>query len=253
MFRYDAAKRLRNSNYPPYGLLLLAQCLRSINIQVEVISLNHEVLKRCNQSETIDDFDHDKIWKELLDSKIEEFNPDIIGVTCMYTMTHNSFKNVCQYASESKIPLVIGGVHTSNDVENILRDIQCVSVAFLREADQSFPIFIQAINKKLPIEELAQIVFYRDNNILEITQQKMPDANDINILPAWDISDVRESSSFGIIGTFYYLKPTGTRFAPIISNRGCRAQCSFCGVRNFNGKGVRQRDISVVLNELQIL
>ena len=253
MFRYDAAKRRRNSNYPPYGLLLLAQCLRSINIEVEVINLNHEVLKRCNESESIADFDHDKVWQACFNDKIREFSPDIIGVTCMYTMTHNSFKNVCQYASKSNIPLAIGGVHTSNDVERILKDIQCVAFAFLREADQSLPAFINVINKKTHIKELAQIVFYRDGDAIEITNQRMPDSNDINILPAWDMSDVRESSSYGIVGTFYYLKPKNTRMAPIISNRGCRAQCSFCGVRNFNGKGVRQRDISVVLDELQIL
>src|SRR5262249_31439714 len=44
-----------------------------------------------------------------------------------------------------------------------------------------------------------------------------------------------------------------TRFATVLSNRGCRAQCTFCSVRNFNGKKVRQRSVASVLDELQLL
>ena len=43
--------------------------------------------------------------------------------------------------------------------------------------------------------------------------------------------------------------PSGT----ILSNRGCRAQCSFCSVRNFNGKGVRRRHVQSVVDELSYL
>lgn len=253
IFRYDAAKRGRNSNYPPYGLLVLAQCLRDVGVNVDVINLNHEVLKRCQEATSEEEFDHDKIWQSYLDDTIGEFDPDIIGVTCMYTMTHNSFKNVCQWAARSDRPIVIGGVHTTNDVERILNDIPGVKAAFLREADRSFPIFIQAVNKDMPVGEIAQVVLNLENGLFEINNQKMPTAEEINTLPAWDISDVSESSRYGIVGTFYYLKPKGTRFAPSLSNRGCRAQCTFCGVRNFNGKGVRQKRIDVVLDELEIL
>ncbi len=253
IFRYDAAKRGRNSNYPPYGLLVMAQSLREVGVSVEVISLNHEVLKRCQESKSEEDFDHDNVWQSYLDDTISEFNPDIIGVTCMYTMTHNSFKNVCQWSARSNRPIVIGGVHTTNDVERVLCDIPCVKAAFLREADRSFPLFIQTVNREIPVGELAQVVLSLENDLFEIDVQKMPAAEEINTLPAWDISDVSESSRYGIVGTFYYLKPKGTRFAPSLSNRGCRAQCTFCGVRNFNGKGVRQKRIDVVLDELEIL
>ncbi|MDP6926293.1 MAG: hypothetical protein QGG84_04310, partial [Rhodospirillales bacterium] len=39
----------------------------------------------------------------------------------------------------------------------------------------------------------------------------------------------------------------------MLSNRGCRAQCTFCSVRNFNGPGVRQRDVASVIDELDVL
>ena len=38
-----------------------------------------------------------------------------------------------------------------------------------------------------------------------------------------------------------------------MSNRGCRAQCTFCNVRIFNGVGVRQRSLKSVEEELYLL
>ena len=43
------------------------------------------------------------------------------------------------------------------------------------------------------------------------------------------------------------------QFATVLSNRGCRAQCTFCSVRNFNGVSVRQRSVESVLDELELL
>ncbi|MZH03551.1 MAG: radical SAM protein, partial [Nitrospinae bacterium] len=45
----------------------------------------------------------------------------------------------------------------------------------------------------------------------------------------------------------------GTPIATVLSNRGCRAACTFCNVRTFNGVGVRHRSVESVLDELSIL
>ena len=44
---------------------------------------------------------------------------------------------------------------------------------------------------------------------------------------------------YGTVGAFYCFKPKDTVFATVLSNRGCRAQCTFCSVANFNGRAVR--------------
>ena len=41
--------------------------------------------------------------------------------------------------------------------------------------------------------------------------------------------------------------------AAVQTKRGCRANCAFCTVRTFNGKGLRLRDLSSVINELRFL
>ena len=253
MFRYAAAKRGRNSNYPSYGLLILAERLRRLGHSVSVVNLNHEVLKASRATSHEHEFDFDQVWQNLLDREVLEFLPDLIGVTCMYTMAHNSLKRVCEHLATSQIPLVIGGVHVTNDVHRVLDDIDCVRAAFLREGDLAFIDFINVLNDQAPVSELSQVILNKPTNRLSIDRVHMPTDKEIDILPAWDLSDVSEAADNGIIGTFYYLKPKGTKFASMLSNRGCRAQCTFCGVRNFNGKGVRQREVSSVLDELEHL
>jgi radical SAM superfamily enzyme YgiQ (UPF0313 family) len=73
------------------------------------------------------------------------------------------------------------------------------------------------------------------------------------VIPAHDLIDVESLTKYGIVGGFHQFKPRGARLATCLSNRGCRAQCTFCSVRNFNGKAVRQRDVENVLDELQLL
>ena len=64
MFRYDTAKRRRYTNYPPYGLAVLARHLREIGVDVRIVNLNHEILKACVESASEGEFDFDGVWQE---------------------------------------------------------------------------------------------------------------------------------------------------------------------------------------------
>ena len=50
-FNYNAGKRGRLYNYPPYGLGLIASQLRKINKKVDILNLNYKILKDCFISE----------------------------------------------------------------------------------------------------------------------------------------------------------------------------------------------------------
>lgn len=253
LFQYDTAKRGRYTNYPPYGLIILARNLREIGVEAEVCNLNHEVLKRCRGTQKEEDFDYNAVWSERLDAAVETFAPDLICVTCMFTMTHRSFKRVCEKATAYGVPLAIGGVHVSNDVERVLDDISCASMAFLHEGEIALNGFVQAVNGEASVDKLAQLIINEDGKRYYFLRENRPTEEDCNLLPSWDLAGPEENAQYGTIGSFYYLKPGGTRFATILSNRGCRAQCTFCSVRSFNGVGVRLRDVASVVDELELL
>ena len=64
-FDLDYAKRKRYANYPPYGTLLLARRLLNEGINVEIVNLQHEILKAAF-SATKGDFDYDTTWKKKI-------------------------------------------------------------------------------------------------------------------------------------------------------------------------------------------
>jgi radical SAM superfamily enzyme YgiQ (UPF0313 family) len=252
LFRLDTAKRGRYTNYPPYGLLIVAERLREIGVKVSVSNLNNDILKHSRICAS-DEFDFKGIWQSKLDADIARFEPDLIGVSCMFTMTHGSLKSVCDRGRDAGIPIAIGGVHVSNDVDRVMDDIQSASIAFLGEAEIAFQTFVQVVNRKVEIDQLHQAVISDGGHRMHFDEHKTPTSEQINMPPAYDLIDVAEYSNSGTIGAFYCFKPAGTKFATVLSNRGCRAQCTFCSVRNFNGPGVRQRSISSVVDELDFL
>lgn len=248
-FREDTARRLRYPNYPPYGLAVIAQRLRSIGVEVKILNLNHEVLKACVDGGEWFNFNY--AWRERMCRAFIDFSPDLVGMTCMFTMTHGSFKQVCNYAAEQGYQVAIGGVHVTNDVERVLDDIPEVNIAFLNEAENAMTTFVEVVNGSKPASELGQTIVIDGKERHRFKADLKP--QDIDVIPAYDLLPMKEMSSYGTVGAFYCFKPRGSRFATVLSNRGCRAQCTFCSVRTFNGVGVRQRSIDSVVKELELL
>ena len=113
IFDYDIAKRGRGNNYPSYGIGVLAAQLRKQEYKVDICNLNHEVLKKVYHSKSKENFNYVDTWQKIVVEKIENFKPDIIGISCLFSVTHNSFKKVCKFIKSkfTTIPIIVGGVH----------------------------------------------------------------------------------------------------------------------------------------------
>ena len=261
MFNFAAAKRGAYYNFPPYGLGIIARHLRDDRISVRIINLNHEVLKACRHVTSEGDFDFDGVWKNVLSREITYFQPDIIGVTCLCTQTHVSTVKVCNEIKclRPTLPIALGGVHITNcfmddrTTNLLLNSLNKCDLLFLYESELAFKKFIKVVNKELPASELAQVYFNSSAAKLYFPNKVIPSEEEINVVPAYDLMTPTELASYGIIGTFYCLKDKGTRFTTVLRNRGCRGQCTFCSVRNFNGPGVRHRSVQSIIDELAML
>ncbi len=250
LFNRKTADVGRYPNYPPYGIGCISTKLLKSKIDVKILNLNHEILKECKENKK---FDYDNFWQKKIDETLKDFNADIIGVGCMFTMTHFSLKNVCKYVSKFKLPISIGGVHVTNDCFNVIEEMPFVNMAFLKESEISFPNFIRYVNGEEKFENIGQFIINFDNEKIPFFNTLTPTAEDLNVIPAYHLLDVGNLSKFGTMGNFYGFKNKNTKFATCLSNRGCRARCTFCSVRNFNGVSVRQRSVESVLDELEIL
>ena len=259
MFNLETAKLKRYPNYPPYGLGIISNQLLKRGYDVEILNLNDHLLTQANE---VEKFDYNKIVFEHLNERIKKFSPDLIGLTCMFTMTHKSLKNVVDHIyKEFKIPMAVGGVHITNSIqseitkEQFINDLKNVNYFFLFESEIAFADFINTINNsKGNIEFLRQIVFRDiDGKLFEIDDRVVPSGEDLDISPNHSMMPANNFGKYGKIGSFAYLKKPDAKFSTVLSNRGCRASCTFCSVRNFNGKKVRSRSVQSVIDELLYL
>ena len=253
VFNFGAARRKRYTSYPPYGLGILANQVEMVGVSAEILDLNLEILRGACNAKSEDDFSYDEFWSNLLKEKVGSFRPDLIAVTCMFTLTHNSFRNVCSQLAVFHIPIAIGGVHVSNNIDNIFDNIPFAQFAFIGESDVVFRDFIEIVNGEKDSEALRQCTLNYGGRRTRFLERNPPSETEISLSPTYLKISIEEYSKYGTIGSFYWLKPKNSIFATTLSTRGCRAQCSFCSVRSFNGKGVRLRNVMAVVDEIQML
>jgi radical SAM superfamily enzyme YgiQ (UPF0313 family) len=258
MFDYATARRGRYWNHPAYGVGVIASHLRRDGIEVRILNLHHEILKKCRQSDPAGEFDFAEAWTSALAEALDRFEPDLVGLTCMFTQTHRSTVEVAQEIKRlaPEAPLSLGGVHITNcfmsreEFSGIIDDYSMLDLFFFYEAERAFRCFIQAVNRRAPGTALYQAYCNTGFPRIHFTGKTTPSGDDLDVVPAHDLMDIEELSQCGAIGSFFSLKGKAVRVATVLSNRGCRGNCTYCSVRNFNGRGVRHKSIDVLVDEM---
>jgi radical SAM superfamily enzyme YgiQ (UPF0313 family) len=263
-FKSELAVRKRYWNYPPYGLMALAAVARSCGCEVKILNLQDLILKETIKI-GVDNWTINS-WQDTVEHhlkiSIETFNPDFVGFTCMFSLTHKSLLDCIDLVREisATIPIALGGVHISNSFSDITtraqfcKDIEKVNLIFEREAEDSLQELIELANNGFNKFPRGIFLLNDDPNTLNINSEYLqPSVEKLNLMPAFDLSSPRDLSKSGRIGTFESLLKEDTPIATALFNRGCRAECSFCSVRNFNGKGVRGKTVDAMIEELKIL
>ncbi len=263
-FNFQTAKRGRYWNFPPYGAGVLATLFCEIETNgmekrdCKILNLNQNMLEAVTNNAGTNGFSYNEVIKNSLENI--NFSPDLICFSVMFSQTHESLKHVLAelktHTILNKAPIAIGGVHITNAFVNIstreklLQDLSGVKFLFTYECEQSFKDFVCVVEGD-QICNLSQ-VYIADLDQYQ-SNKSVPNSKLLDVIPKYEIMEISKLSKFGKIGSFYCHTTPDTKIATIVSNRGCRAQCTFCSVRNFNGVGVRHRSIESIIKELKIL
>jgi hypothetical protein len=97
------------------------------------------------------------------------------------------------------------------------------------------------------------ITFRAEDGMTLRTEHMTGGEVDIDLRPQYSKVPTGHYHEIGSLSNFSRMIGTDIPFATVISRRGCRAHCSFCGVRNFNGKSVRVRQVDGVVDEMVFL
>jgi len=168
---------------------------------------------------------------EYLFSKIEEFKPDIIGMTTAsigYKMAYDIIDAI--KSKYPQIPVAIGGSYASTVHSKIIEDTK-IDYVIYGEGERTF---LELANGK----ELEQIngLIYKNGEI--VMNPPYPLEQDLDKLPFPDYD-------------IFELDKMLEKRIPIVSTRGCPNRCTFCSIQLVMGHPFRTRSPENVLQELE--
>ncbi len=249
------AKKKRYYAYPPYGLGILNKLIKESNYESKILDLNIDTFLHLQNNEVKTTDEITKFWKKRLKEILSKYKPDLIGITCTFTMNLDPMKDTIKEVKkfDKNIYVVAGGVHVTGDTENILKDCPEIDFASTHEGEKSFLNFLEYLNTRENFNDLSQLSWIENDKLLKIKKMDIPTDHFLNVTP--DMSDLplNKLSSIGEIGTFRFYRNKNSIGSAVLSNKGCRARCSFCSVRQFNGKGVRLKNNETVVDEIKYL
>lgn len=224
---YDYLKNVTSKQFP-LGLGYLASYLVSKKIDVKIADLRYG-----NKRE----------FSRLL----KEYNPDIVGISCMTPNQNEAYKTariVKQILGNTLV--VLGGVHATFMYDEVLKKVREIDVAVIGEGEITLYELCRAWGKKFSADDLSEIkgIAFRNNGSVVVTppREKIEQLDDLP-LPAFDRLVLPDIAT--------YLKISGD--IPVLTGRGCPFNCAFCSTSVMHGRKYRKRDAVKVVDELEYL
>jgi anaerobic magnesium-protoporphyrin IX monomethyl ester cyclase len=216
---------LINTPYPtsethqiPMGLSYIAAVLEKAGIEV------------CVQDFLVNDY-----LKNTLVRKINEFEPEFIGITSV-TMNFPIASKILKDCKEidGNAITIIGGPHASFTYENIMQSVPWIDVVVVGEGEHT----MLAIASKENLEEIDGLAFRKNGNFIRTGQRSLIDDLDELPIPARHL--------FPVVKYFPSNPKSG-----MITGRGCPFSCIFCVGHRMVGKKKRFRKPALVVDEME--
>ncbi len=247
-FNRDIALKRGYYNFPPTGLQYLYEVIKGRDLEIEILDLNFELLKRVHENP---DFHHDG-WPEILEEKLAEFQPSMVGVSCLFDAGIAPMMKSLEIIREQTDAIIItGGVIATYESHSLLTDGGCHFV-IAGEGENKLNFLFDHLTGEDHGTAATPGVYFRAGGE-EHESLGAPDIVDVkgDLIDSYQKIPIEEYYKYGSLNPFTRMRDAP--YAPIQFARGCRAMCTFCAVRDFMGKGVRHRPVKDVLDEMTFL
>ncbi|MBL7197028.1 MAG: cobalamin-dependent protein [Candidatus Omnitrophica bacterium] len=188
---------------------------------------------------------------EELKEKIKVFNPDVIGISCLFSAQVKNVHKIFALAKElnSKIITIVGGAHPSAMPKEVLGD-KNIDYVVMGEGEETARELLERIEKRKDFSGIEGLAYRRDNEIIIRDRNNFENNLDSLPLPAWELFPVERYFSLN--------RPhggisKGGSVLPVITSRGCPYRCIFCSIHTIWGRKYRTRKPEAVLNEISYL
>lgn len=234
---------------PPLGIAYLGAYLEQNGYEVELCDT---LIEGFDHSEIVyEDFIRYGLSDEAIREKIQKFKPDVVGISCLFTIQAKSAYRICQIIKELNpdILTIMGGAHSSAMSEEVLAQ-GTVDFVIPGEGEITFLRLLQTIENGEDRNKVPGIIFMHEGSMVRTPPATFLMELDQLPMPARHLLPMEE----------YFKKdrPHGTatryrRSTPIITSRGCPAKCTFCSIHTVWGREFRGRSGQNVVEELEFL
>lgn len=253
MLIYPPVVTLTEENVPknsqlPMGLAYIAAVLEKEGYNIKV--LDAFTTEDVNAS-TCDTKKYYGLSPEGIRKDIENFQPDIVGISGMYTMyakgTHliaNIVKNISK-----DILLVCGGTHASVNPRMVLED-ENINIIVKGEGEITFLELIREFEKNKDLYRLEGIIYKKDGQLIENPSRPLIKNLDDLPFPARQHFPMQQYFENTINSRNFFMRYP---YVSLITSRGCPGNCIYCCVERIWGRGWRSRTPDNVVDEIQSL
>lgn len=237
--------------FPPTGLQYLYESIKHRDLEVQIMDLNLELLKRVHEKPGFEPDD----WPEILEERLRTFRPGLVGVSCLFDQGIKPMLKALELVREWGQAITVGGGVIATYESETLIDRDLCHFVIKGEGENKFNFLLDHITGEDRGTTPTPGIRFRTGGEVHETQGP-PDIVEVkgNLIDSYKLVPIEIYYKYGSLNP--YSRRTHTARAPFAAiqlNRGCRAQCTFCAVRDFMGKGVRCRPLEHVLEEMEFL
>jgi len=208
--------------HPHVGIAYLVSTLKKNNYQFQIIDCGVEAN-----------------WPKQLKKTIDDFSPDIIGITGFSYAYNYLYQTIKKVKSITSIPIILGGPHVSANKENILKETK-VNFAMYGESEISLINFLEVFASKHPdFTKVPNLVWKNKTKTIINHPSKLIYHLDDIPFPDYESFKLSQYPCFD------------QKIIPIITSRGCPYGCNYCSVRLSMGQSFRPRSPQNVLKEIK--
>lgn len=232
---------------PPLGIAYLASVLEMNGHTVRLLDC---IVEGYDSPVRHDGFVHLGLnWQEI-EQRMRVFSPDMVGISCMFSMMFPEALKVADIAKgiDRNIFVVMGGAHPSSVPHDVLM-YENVDFVMIGEGEETLLELVGAIEKKSDIQRIDGLGYRINGNVT--VNPKTVFIKDLDALP-FPARHLLPMERYYEIGESHGgLKRS--RYASIITSRGCPGNCVYCSIHSVWGKSWRPRSPENVLHEIQHL
>lgn len=223
------------AEHAPLGILSLAAVLEPIGIVPQIVDLNRLYFDYLRSGDALHP-EEDFCGHVVAALQSQDF--DVFGFSTIcssYPLTLRMAREVKR--THPKATIVLGGPQASVVDAQTLEAFSFVDLIVRGEAEETFPLALEALSNGNLYEQVTGITFRNGNNIVRRPNAPVVANLDNLPLPAFHLYPNIESSSY----------------LPLEIGRGCPFACSFCSTNDFFRRQFRLKSPDKVLAEMRLL